>query len=148
MPDEYKKEFSILLLSHKPANEHQNVRVLGVDTGMMYFGPDNETNVYTPRELSMPQYDIYARRHDLDVEYALKIRDEKRRKEALWRADEIFMKNMDKIAWKYPKQWVASRIFRTGIQFLHYRKFFDGSKYVSGHIDFDPVKHQKYIRGL
>lgn len=138
MPDEYKNEYRNLLLSYKPANEHTNVHFLGIDTGMKYFGPDNETNVYTVREMKMPQYDIYARRHDLDVESALRIKSLADRELALYRADEVFMRNMDKIAWKYPQHWVASRVFKTGIQFQHYRKFYNGEPYVS--------VQKKYIR--
>lgn len=99
------------------------VKVLGIDTGYRYFGPGNEVGDFKVGDFNRPQYETYARRHDLDVESAMKIKNTDRRKDALDRADAIFMKNMDKIGLKYPKEWLMSRVFKTGLQKYHYKKY-------------------------
>jgi len=70
--------------------------------------------------LSPATPDTYARRHDMDVESALKATNPEIRNKLLRIADRTFLRNMDKIGIKNPVHWLASRAFYTGLQNQHY----------------------------
>lgn len=68
-------------------------------TGYRYWGPQNTIQGYSPKELailSKSPLDTTARRHDLDVSYALRLRGSAR-ETALKRADQKFRSKIDNL---------------------------------------------------
>lgn len=96
-------------------------------TGEPHFGPDNTVDSYKIvngySNVVYKNPDILARRHDLDVESALKITDQVARQKELDRVDRKFLQSMDEFQFSHPKKWLQAQVFRTGLQGLHYRKF-------------------------
>lgn len=64
-------------------------------TGYDYWGPDN--NIQSLTSTKLKPVDIAARRHDLDVTAALKVKDPDLRSAELKRADRIFLKKIEKL---------------------------------------------------
>lgn len=91
-------------------------------TGEKHFGPGNTVSAFN--DSATDAADTASRRHDLDVTAALTIKNPLLRKELLAKADQKFLDTMSKHyanAKTDFKHYLASRIFKTGLQNLYYK---------------------------